>query len=144
MEQSLTVTAASPRMLRVHFLPWLLPLSLCLGAALGTCFGYRPAQILPESGGAAAVPAAACISAVLTEALFFAKRRSGYIFVPLSAVTAVLLFLLLGACLPVTGWEFGCLWKAACAMTAGMSMVYLIKMNKNNKKTQRKRAGHYR
>ena len=101
-------------------------------------------EILPESGGAAAVPAAACISAVLTEALFFAKRRSGYIFVPLSAVTAVLLFLLLGACLPVTGWEFGCLWKAACAMTAGMSMVYLIKMNKNNKKTQRKRAGHYR
>lgn len=48
MEQSLTVTAASPRMLRVHFLPWLLPLSLCLGAALGTCFGYRPAQILPD------------------------------------------------------------------------------------------------
>ena len=98
-------------------------------------------EILPESGGA---PAAACISAVLTEALFFAGRRAGYIFVPLSALMAALLFLLLGACLPVAGWDIECLWKAACAMTAGMSMVYLIKMNKNNKKTQRKRAGHYR
>ena len=101
-------------------------------------------EILPESGGEAAASAAACVSAVLTEALFFAGRRAGYIFVPLSALTAALLFLLFGACLPVTGWGFGCLWKAACAMTAGMSMVYLIKMNKNNKKTQRKRTGHYR
>lgn len=101
-------------------------------------------EILPESGGMAAVPAAACVSAVMTEVLFFAKRRAGYIFVPLSALMAALLFLLLGACLPVTGWDFGCLWKAACAMTAGMSVIYLIKMNKNNKTTQRKRTGHYK
>ena len=101
-------------------------------------------EVFPERGAEAAVQAAACISAMLTEAIFFAGRRAGYIFVPLSALTAALLFLLFGACLPVTGWGFGCLWKAACAMTAGMSMVYLIKMNKNNKKTQRKRTGHYR
>ena len=48
MERSLIVTAAPPRPLRLRFLPWLLPLSLCIGAVLGTCFAYRPVWIQPE------------------------------------------------------------------------------------------------
>lgn len=101
-------------------------------------------EVLPETGEEGAALAAVSLSAVLTEALFFAKHRAGYIFIPLSALTAALIFLLLGACLPAAGWDFRCLWKALCAMTAGMTLVHFIKMNKNNKRNQKKRAPYYK
>ena len=84
------------------------------------------------------------LAALLSECLCFGKRRGGYAYIPLSALAAALILLLVGACLPMNGWDIGCVLKTLCVMTAMMTGVYFIKMNKNNKKSRKSRAGYYK
>ena len=44
----------------------------------------------------------------------------------------------------MNGWDIGCVLKTLCVMTAMMTSVYFIKMNKNNKKSRKSRAGYYK
>ena len=112
--------------------------SVTAGAALALLFPAAfliRAEVLPEN--------AAGIAA-LTEALLFGKRRNGYIYIPCSALVAGMILVLFGACLPMNGWNIGCVLQTMCGMTVGMSAVYFITMNKNNKKSQKKRRSYNR
>lgn len=136
MEQSLAVTTASPRMLRVHLLPWLLPLSVCLGAALGTYFGYRPAPVLPEQillisgadiGGESilrvfclyAVP---CFAAGLLSATLF-----GFFLIPLLFFLRGFLFSFSAASIMLSGTSAGsaCLLLGAPALFSFFALFLL-------------------
>lgn len=117
------------------------------GAALALLFPAAfliRAEVLPENAAGIAALTAACVSAVLTEALLFGKRRNGYIYIPCSALVAGMILVLFGACLPMNGWNIGCVLQTMCGMTVGMSAVYFITMNKNNKKSQKKRRSYNR
>lgn len=119
--------------------------SITAGAALVLLFPAAfliRAEVLPENTVGISALAAACVSAVLTEAFIFGKRRSGYIYISCSALVAALILVLLGACLPMNGWNFGCVLQTMCGMTVGMSAVYFIKINKNNKKSQKRRRAY--
>lgn len=94
--------------------------------------------VLPESSTQLSALACAGVSALILECAIFGKRRAGYAYVPLSALISSLIFLLVGACIPMNAWDFGCVLKTLCVMTAAMTIVYFIKMNKNNKKSQKK------
>ena len=136
MEQSLTVAAASPRMLRFHLLPWLLPLSLCLGAVLGTYAGYHSAQILPEqirlmagdNIGAEAffrvfcLYAAPCLAAGLLSATLF-----GFFLIPLLFFSRGFLFSLSMASMMLGGVsaETACLTAGAPAFFSFFALFLL-------------------
>ena len=96
--------------------------------------------VLPETSVQLTALVCAGIAALLSECLCFGKRRGGYAYIPLSALAAALILLLVGACLPMNGWDIGCVLKTLCVMTAMMTSVYFIKMNKNNKKSRKSRA----
>ena len=100
--------------------------------------------VLPETSVQLTALVCAGLAALLSECLCFGKRRGGYAYIPLSALAAVLILLLVGACLPMNGWDIGCVLKTLCVMTAMMTGVYFIKMNKNNKKSRKSRAGYYK
>ena len=100
--------------------------------------------IMPENKAPLSAIVAAFLSALLTELCVFGKRREGYIYLPLSAVIASLILLLLGACIAAESWNFGCIFEATAAMTIGMSVIYFIKINKNNKKPQKRRKPYYK
>ncbi len=100
--------------------------------------------VLPENSVQHSALACAGLAALVSECFFFAKRRGGYAYIPLSALAATLILLLVGACIPMNDWDFGCILKTLCVMTAIMSIVYFIKVNKNNKKSQKKRASYYK
>ncbi len=100
--------------------------------------------VLPEGSTYLSALACAGLAALISECVFYSRRRLGYAYIPLSAITAVLILLLIGACIPMKDWNFGCVLKTLCVMTAVMSIVYFIKMNKNNKKSQKKRAPYYK
>ena len=100
--------------------------------------------VLPETSVQLTALVCAGIAALLSECLCFGKRRGGYAYIPLSALAAALILLLVGACLPMNDWDFGCILKVLCVMTASMTIVYFIKMNKNNKKMQKKQAWYYK
>ena len=96
--------------------------------------------VLPENPVQLYALACAGLAALVSECFFFAGRRGGYAYIPLSALAAALILLLVGACIPMNDWDLGCVLKTLCVMTAVMSIVYFIKMNKNNKKSQKKRV----
>lgn len=100
--------------------------------------------VLPETSVQLTALVCAGLAALLSECLCFGKRRGGYAYIPLSALAAALILLLVGACLPMNGWDIGCVLKTLCVMTAMMTGVYFIKMNKNNKKSRKSRAGYYK
>lgn len=100
--------------------------------------------VLPETSVEFAALASAALAALLSECLYFGKRRGGYVYIPLSALAAALILLLVGACLPMNDWDLGCILKTLCVMTAMMTIVYFIKMNKNNKKSRKSRAAYYK
>ncbi len=100
--------------------------------------------VLPETSVQYSAQACAGIAAIVSECVFFGKRRAGYAYIPLSALFTVLIFLLVGACIPMNAWDFGCILKTLCVMTAMLTIVYFIKMNKNNKKSQKKRTRYYK
>lgn len=100
--------------------------------------------VLPETSVQLTALVCAGLAALLSECLCFGKRRGGYVYIPLSALAAALILLLVGACLPMNGWDIGCVLKTLCVMTAMMTGVYFIKMNKNNKKSRKSRAGYYK
>lgn len=100
--------------------------------------------VLPEISVQYSALACAGIAALVSECVLFGKRRAGYAYIPLSAVVSALILLLVGACLPVDSWDLGCVLKTLCVMTAMMTIVYFIKMNKNNKKSQKKRTRYYK
>lgn len=100
--------------------------------------------VLPENSVSLSALACSALAALLSECLCFGKRRGGYAYIPLSALAAALILLLIGACLPMNGWDIGCVLKTLCVMTAMMTGVYFIKMNKNNKKSRKSRAGYYK
>lgn len=100
--------------------------------------------VLPETSMQLTALVCAGLAALLSEVLCFGKRRGGYAYIPLSALAAALILLLVGACLPMNGWDIGCVLKTLCVMTAMMTSVYFIKMNKNNKKSRKSRAGYYK
>ncbi len=99
---------------------------------------------LPENSVYLSSLICAGLAALASECAFFSKRRGGYAYIPLSALVATLILLLVGACIPMNDWDFGCILKTLCVMTAVMTIVYFIKMNKNNKKSQKKRALYYK
>ena len=100
--------------------------------------------VFPEKSLQLAALLCAGLSGFLTELFVFGKRRNGYMFLPCSALICSLIFLLLGACIPKNGWNFGYILETMCALTAGMSVVYFMKINKNNKKSQKKRKKYYK
>ena len=100
--------------------------------------------VLPEISVQYSALACAGIAALVSECVLFGKKRAGYAYIPLSALVSVLILLLVGACIPMNGWNFGCVLKTLCVMTAAMTIVYFIKINKNNKKSQKKRARYYK
>lgn len=100
--------------------------------------------VLPENSVSLSAFACSALAALVSECAFFSKRRGGYAYIPLSALIAAMILLLLGACIPMNGWNFGCVLKTLCVMTSVMSIVYFIKINKNNKKTQKKRSPYYK
>lgn len=100
--------------------------------------------VLPETSVQLTALVCAGLAALLSECLCFGRRRGGYAYIPLSALAAALILLLVGACLPMDGWDIGCVLKTLCVMTAMMTGVYFIKMNKNNKKSRKSRAGYYK
>lgn len=100
--------------------------------------------VLPESSAQISALGCAGLAALVSELVFFAKRRAGYAYIPLSAFVSALILLLIGACIPMNGWDFGCIIKVLCVMTAMMTIVYFIKINKNNKKSQKKQPRKYR
>ena len=100
--------------------------------------------MMPETSEQVSAFACAGLAALVSECVLFGKRRAGYAYIPLSAVVSVLILLLFGACIPMNGWNFGCILKTLCVMTAAMTIVYFIKINKNNKKSQKKRARYYK
>lgn len=100
--------------------------------------------VLPEISVQYSALACAGIAALVSECVLFGKRRAGYAYIPLSAVVSALILLLVGACLLMDSWDLGCVLKTLCVMTAMMTIVYFIKMNKNNKKSQKKRTRYYK
>ena len=100
--------------------------------------------VLPEISVQYSALACAGIAALVSECVLFGKKRAGYAYIPLSALVSALILLLVGACIPMNGWNFGCVLKTLCVMTAAMTIVYFIKINKNNKKSQKKRAQYYK
>ena len=100
--------------------------------------------VLPETSAQAAALGCAGLAALVSECMLFGKRRAGYAYIPLSALTSALVLLLVGACIPMNDWNFGCILKVLCVMTVSMTIVYFIKMNKNNKKMQKKQARYYK
>ena len=120
-----------------------------LMAGLSLLFAFPAALlirdgILPETSEQISALVCAGIAALISECVLFGKKRAGYAYIPLSALVSVLILLLVGACIPMNGWNFGCVLKTLCVMTAMMTIVYFIKMNKNNKKSQKKRARYYK
>lgn len=136
MEQSLTVTTTSPRSLRLHLLPWLLPFSLCLGAMLGTYVGYHSAQILPEqirllTGASSGTEhllrvfclyAAPCLAAGLLSAALF-----GFLLIPLLFFSRGFLFSLSVAPIMLGGVSAGtaCLTVGAPAFFSFFALFLL-------------------
>ena len=100
--------------------------------------------MMPETSEQIYALVCAGLAALVSECVLFGKRRAGYVYIPLSALVSVLILLLVGACIPMSGWNFGCVLKTLCVMTAAMTIVYFIKINKNNKKSQKKRARYYK
>ena len=117
--------------------------SVMAGASLLLALLIREG-VLPETSVQLTALVCAGLAALLSECLFFGKRRGGYAYIPLSALAAALILLLVGACLPMNGWDIGCVLKTLCVMTAMMTGVYFIKMNKNTKKPRKSRAGYYK
>lgn len=97
--------------------------------------------LLPETSVQLTALVCAGFAALLSEVLCFGKRRGGYAYIPLSALAAALILLLVGACLPMNGWDIGCVLKTLCVMTAMMTSVYFIKMNKKKQKITKKPRG---
>ena len=120
-----------------------------LMAGLSLLFAFPAALlirdgILPETSEQISALVCAGLAALVSECVLFGKKRGGYAYIPLSALVSVLILLLVGACIPMNGWNFGCVLKTLCVMTAMMTIVYFIKMNKNNKKSQKKRTRYYK
>ena len=63
--------------------------------------------VLPENSVSLSAFACSALAALVSECAFFSKRRGGYAYIPLSALIAALILLLLGACIPMNGWNFG-------------------------------------
>ena len=57
--------------------------------------------VLPETSVQLTALVCAGLAALLSECLCFGKRRGGYAYIPLSALAAALILLLVGACLPM-------------------------------------------
>ena len=120
-----------------------------LMAGLSLLFAFPAALlirdgILPETSEQISALVCAGLAALVSECMLFGKRRAEYVYIPLSALVSALILLLVGACIPMNGWNFGCVLKTLCVMTAAMTIVYFITMNKNNKKSQKKRARYYK
>ena len=116
-----------------------------LMAGLSLLFAFPAALlirdgILPETSEQISALVCAGLAALVSECVLFGKKRAGYAYIPLSALTSALVLLLVGACIPMNDWNFGCILKVLCVMTVSMTIVYFIKMNKNNKKMQKKQA----
>lgn len=116
-----------------------LSLALAFPAALLILEG-----VLPETSIRLSAYVCAGASALVSELLIYGKRRSGYVYIPLSAFTAGMFLLLIGACIPMKNWDFRGILITVCVMTAAMTMIDFAKMNKNNKKSQKNRAWNYR